>query len=138
MRVGGFGSCFLRTILVAGGVVLLITPGAARKVLAVGGSGPSSSQNVPAPRPAEPPPDLSVGPQTDMGSPPGITPKQRHAILQERFKKMKEQAGELAKLAQALQADLDKSNEDVLSLRVVQKADKIEKLAKQIKSAAIE
>ncbi len=49
---------------------------------------------------------------------------------------MKEDAKELAALATSLQGDLDKSNVNVLSLQVVEKAEKIEKLAKRIKSNA--
>ena len=49
---------------------------------------------------------------------------------------MKENAQELAKLAKSLQEDVDHSNENVLSLGVVSKAEKIEKLAKKIKDTA--
>ncbi len=49
---------------------------------------------------------------------------------------MKRDAKELADLAKDLQDQLDKSNENVLSLGIVDKADKIEKLARKIKSTA--
>jgi len=49
---------------------------------------------------------------------------------------MKRDAGELADLAKALQEELNKSNENILSLDIVDKADKIEKLAKRIKGTA--
>ena len=52
------------------------------------------------------------------------------------FEKMKRDAGELADLAKALQQELNKSNENILSLGIVEKADKIEKLARKIKGAA--
>jgi hypothetical protein len=49
---------------------------------------------------------------------------------------MKRDADELASLAKSLQDDLNKSNEHVLSLQIVEKSDKIEKLARRIKSVA--
>ena len=49
---------------------------------------------------------------------------------------MKRDADELADLAKSLQEDLNKSNQNVFSLGVVDKADKIEKLAKRIKGTA--
>jgi hypothetical protein len=71
-------------------------------------------------------------------SPPGLTPKQQRELLKSRYEKLKQEATHLADLAKSLQQDLDKSNSDVLSLGVVDKADKIEKLAKRIKSEAVQ
>ena len=68
--------------------------------------------------------------------PLSLTDKQRHHLLKDNFKNMKRDAGDLFNLAKALQDELDKSNENVLSLDVVDKADKIEKLAKRIKGTA--
>jgi hypothetical protein len=65
-----------------------------------------------------------------------ITRKQKRNLLRQNFEKMKQDADELATLAKALQEELAKSNENVLSLQVVGKAEKIEKLAKRIKSTA--
>ncbi len=62
--------------------------------------------------------------------------KQQRDLLKLRFEKMKSDADELAGLAKSLQEDLDASNENVLSVKVVDKAKRIEKLAKKIKSAA--
>jgi hypothetical protein len=62
--------------------------------------------------------------------------KQRKGLLKHNFEKMKRDAEDLATLAKALQDDLAKSNENVLSLTVVDKAEKIEKLAKRIKNTA--
>jgi len=52
------------------------------------------------------------------------------------FEKMKRDADELAALAKTLQEDLNKSNENVFSLRIVDRAEKIEKLAKKIRNEA--
>jgi len=65
-----------------------------------------------------------------------LSDKQKRELLKANFDKMKRDAKELADLAKNLQDQLDKSNENVLSLGVVEKADKIEKLARKIKSTA--
>ncbi|HLY59986.1 MAG TPA: hypothetical protein VKV95_04400 [Terriglobia bacterium] len=90
------------------------------------------------------PPVVAVGSNSqesttpDVGpSPPlAVTPKQRRAILKSNFEKIKKDTDELAALAKSLQDEIGKSNENVLSLKVVEDADKIEKLAKRIKSMA--
>jgi hypothetical protein len=69
-------------------------------------------------------------------APPSLSEKQKRDLLKANFEKMKRDAGELADLAKALQEELNKSNENILSLDIVDKADKIEKLAKKIKGTA--
>jgi len=65
-----------------------------------------------------------------------LSDKQKREMLKSNFDRMKRDAKELADLAKDLQDQLDKSNENVLSLGIVDKADKIEKLARKIKSNA--
>ena len=65
-----------------------------------------------------------------------LTGKQKHDLLKANFEKMKRDARELGDLARALEEELNKSNENVLSLDIVDKADKIEKLARKIKGTA--
>ena len=65
-----------------------------------------------------------------------LSGKQKRDLLKANFEKMKRDAGELADLAKAMQEELNKSNENILSLDIVDKADKIEKLAKKIKGTA--
>jgi hypothetical protein len=65
-----------------------------------------------------------------------VSDKQKRELLKANFDRMKRDAKELADLAKDLQDQLDKSNENVLSLGIVDKADKIEKLARKIKSTA--
>ena len=65
-----------------------------------------------------------------------LSGKQKRDLLKANFEKMKRDAGELADLAKALQEELNKSNENILSLDIVDKAEKIEKLAKRIKGTA--
>ena len=62
--------------------------------------------------------------------------KQKQALLDDNFKKMKKHADDLAELAKSLQKDIQESNENVLSLEIIKKADQVEKLAKQIKNEA--
>lgn len=56
--------------------------------------------------------------------------------MDDNFKKLKEHAQDLAELAKSLQAEIEKSNENVLSLEIVKKADEAEKLARKIKNEA--
>jgi len=65
-----------------------------------------------------------------------LSQKQKRNLMKANFEKMKRDADELAALAKSLQEDLDKSNVNILSLGVVEKAERIEKLAKKIKSTA--
>ena len=68
--------------------------------------------------------------------PSTLTRKQRRGLMKANFEKMKRDAGQLADLAKAIQEELSKSNENILSLDIVDKADKIEKLARKIKGTA--
>ena len=65
-----------------------------------------------------------------------LTPKQKQELLKSKFEKMKHDADDLAALAKSLQQDVGKSSQNVLSLKVLDQADKIEKLARRIKSEA--
>ena len=69
-------------------------------------------------------------------SPSSPSGKKQRAILRANFAQLKRDAGDLADLAKALQDELNKSNENLLPLGVVEKANKIEKLAKRIKGSA--
>jgi hypothetical protein len=80
-------------------------------------------------------PQQGPGP-TETAPPLVLSQKQKKDLLKDNFEKMKRDADELADLAKSLQEDLNKSNENVFSLGVVDKADKIEKLAKKIKGTA--
>jgi len=67
-------------------------------------------------------------------APPNL--KRKQALLDDNFKKMKKHSEDLAELAKSLQAEIAKSNENVLSLEIVKKAEQAEKLAKQIRDEA--
>jgi hypothetical protein len=74
--------------------------------------------------------------QRNDGSLPPLSQEQKRNILKANFQKMKRDADELANLAKVLQEELNKSNENILSVDIIDKADKIEKLAKKIKGSA--
>jgi hypothetical protein len=78
-----------------------------------------------------------MGPAAPQSSlPRAMRDKQKRELRKYQFDKMKEHGDELVKLANSLQEDLHKSNENILSLEVVEKAQKIEKLAKKIQQEA--
>ena len=93
-----------------------------------------------APPPGKARPLLGYSPQLNPGEiqppAPPLPAKQKRDLLKYNFNQMKENAQELAKLAKSLQEDVDHSNENVLSLDVVSKAERIEKLAKKIRDSA--
>jgi len=62
--------------------------------------------------------------------------KKDQAVLKANLEKLRRDAGELADLAKVFQEELNNSNENLLPLGVVEKAGKIEKLAKRIKGTA--
>jgi hypothetical protein len=95
-------------------------------------SAPAADTSLPAPGAQLP----ESQPAEETAVLPALTRKQKKALLKQNFEKMKRDADELATLAKALQEELAKSNENVLSFQVVTKAEKIEKLAKRIKSTA--
>lgn len=67
---------------------------------------------------------------------PKHSQKRKKALLDYNFKKLKQHAQDLAELAKSLQTEIEKSNENVLSLEIVKKAAQAEKLAKKIKNEA--
>jgi len=110
---------------------------------------PGAPRTISATSPTSPP-QAATPPHSDGGAsesvrqaqsnvePPQapLSGKQERDLLKANFEKMKHDAGELADLAKALQQELNKSNENILSVDVIDKADKIEKLARKIKGTA--
>ncbi|HZP01167.1 MAG TPA: hypothetical protein VFD30_12815 [Terriglobia bacterium] len=54
-------------------------------------------------------------------------------MLRSRLEEMRRDSATLADLANSLKSDLDRTNENMLNLGTLEKADKIEKLARKIK-----
>jgi len=102
-------------------------------VLVCGVAAPSPGGATPGtPDPQTPRPLQNV--PMPMESSTALSERQKLCVLKTNFMKMKQDVDELAGLAKTLQEELKKSNENILSLDVLDKADKIEKLAKKIKS----
>ncbi len=82
--------------------------------------------------------DPRQNPFPQITSKPDARPslKRKQALLDDNFKKMKKHAEDLTELAKSLQAEIEKSNENVLSLEIVKKAEQAEKLAKKIRDEA--
>lgn len=78
----------------------------------------------------------SQGVPVERNTGPELTTKQKRELLKSRFEKIKDDAAQLATKANDLHDELDRSSVDILSLDVIQKAEKIEKLAKKIKDEA--
>jgi len=62
--------------------------------------------------------------------------KQKQEFLKFKLEKMRKDAAEMAQLAISIQEELDAITENELPLKVVEKAGRVEKLAKKIKNAA--
>ena len=71
------------------------------------------------------------GEDSDMHLPSGKN--QRQEILKADHAKSKAEAAELVTLAEELKEELDKSEHQVLNVKLVKKAEEIEKLARRIK-----
>jgi hypothetical protein len=97
----------------------------------------SSAQNPVPFQPTSPArPDPQTAPQDVIPPTPPMTEKQKKDLLKYNFGQMKKDAQELSSLAKSLQDDLEHSNQNVLSIGVISKAEKIEKLAKKIRDSA--
>lgn len=62
--------------------------------------------------------------------------KQKQAIADDNFKQMKKNAKDLVALVSSLQKEIEKSNPNVLSLKIVKKAKEVQKIAKKIENEA--
>jgi len=129
-------STFTRTIVLLSFLVSVSAPwlDAPRGVSTTALASPPQARTPPAGSTSS---EEVQGLQPNLESPQNpLSDKQKRELLKANFDRLKRDAKELADLAKNLQDQLDKSNENVLSLGVVDKADKIEKLARKIKSTA--
>ena len=83
------------------------------------------------PRPPQPPGMTDLG--RDMDIPPEMQREMNKRLNKERQEQLKKDTDRLYQLATELKQSVDKSNENVMSLDVIRKAEEIEKLAKQVK-----
>jgi nitric oxide reductase activation protein len=82
-----------------------------------------------------PPPggDLSAPPTSEDEARDRLTRNMEKKANEERHLALKHDTEKLLKMAEELKAYVEKSNEHVLSVDVVKKADEIEKLARSVK-----
>ena len=127
-------------ILCAAALIVLLAAGVCTTALAAPGqfgNNPTATRQNPRPMLPE-----NLGPQTDTDTSPPLSPaanaKRQRDLTRSNYEKLKQEADELSDLAKSLQDELGNSNAGVLSLKVVQNAEKIEKLAKKIRSSAVE
>jgi hypothetical protein len=136
MVLVSFKSSFYRTAI----LLCLLVSFASQVPCARGTISATTAASPPQAPPAGPgggtPQAVHRGQSDEELIPSPLSQKQKRDLLKANFEKMKRDAGELADLAKALQQELNKSNENILSLDIVEKADKIEKLARRIKGTA--
>lgn len=83
------------------------------------------------PVPRSPQPPRGVAPEIDI--PPEMQREMAKRLNKERQEALKKDTDKLFQLATELKQSVDKSNENVMSIDVIRKAEEIEKLAKQVK-----
>ena len=79
----------------------------------------------------DPPPPVFPDNTEDVKLPNGTS--QRQAILKSEHKKSLEDSAKLVELAGQVQADLDKTDANVVSLKTIKQLEEIEKLSKRIR-----
>lgn len=97
--------------------------------------GVPAQQTPPLPEIA-PPPGMQKGEQPDngTGAPPEMQKTMEKKANEQRQADLKKDADQLLKLSTELKAYVDKTNENILSVDVIKKADEIEKLAHNVKT----
>jgi hypothetical protein len=120
--------------LFTGVLILLLTASLGAAAPAQFNAGPNPMHQSPRPTlPEIAEPQMDVPPLS-----PAANARRQRDLTKSNYEKLKQEAVELTNLAKSLQDELDNSNADVLSLKVVQNAEKIEKLAKKIRGSALE
>jgi hypothetical protein len=123
-----------KTPLHTGVLMLLLTASLGAAEPAQFNAGPNPMHQSPRPTlPEIAEPQMDVPPLS-----PAANARRQRDLTKSNYEKLKQEAVELTNLAKSLQDELDNSNADVLSLKVVQNAEKIEKLAKKIRGSALE
>ena len=90
-----------------------------------------AQQDPNRPHHPEPPPSTNVAPDLDI--PPEMQREMNKRMNKERQEQLKKDTDKLVQLATELKQSVDKSNENVMSIDVIRKAEEIEKLARQVK-----
>ncbi|MGH9398454.1 MAG: hypothetical protein ACRD18_16600 [Terriglobia bacterium] len=129
------GMRLLRLIVLA--LILFAAPALVCSYNEGGAQSSSGDQEAaPARRTFQNPPPGTLLPSELPATSNPLSLKQKDAILKANFKSTQRDVEKLSKLVQALDQEMKKSNPNVLSVSIVQQADKIEKLARKIKNEA--
>lgn len=105
-------------------VLLLVQPGLT-----------AQQQDAPNPNPPQLPQGQTIpGDRDESGIPSDMRKAMEKKANEQRQAQLKRDTDRLLKLSQELKAYVDKSNENILSLDVIKKADEIEKLAHSVKT----
>ena len=91
------------------------------------------TQPMPQTHPA-PPTGVIPGADNDTGISPAMQAQQAKIRNKDRQKQLVQDTDKLLQLATQLKAEVDKTNQNILSVDVMRKADEIEKLAKSVKN----
>jgi hypothetical protein len=87
----------------------------------------------PMPRPVPSPPDITAAPADGDEARERLAHEMEKKATKERVAALKSDTDKLLKLSVELKSYVDKSDENVLSVDVIKKAEEIEKLAKSVK-----
>jgi hypothetical protein len=82
----------------------------------------------------QPSPPTAVPPDNEMGIPPEMQKAMQKKANEQRQAELKRDTDKLLKLSTELKEYVDKSNENVLSLDIIKKAEEIERLAHSVKT----
>jgi hypothetical protein len=93
-----------------------------------------AQQQPPLPEIAPPPGSQRRTPENEPSIPPEMQKRMEKQANQQRQSDLKRDTDKLFKLSSELKEYVDKSNENILSLDVLKKADEIEKLAHSVKT----
>ena len=99
--------------------------------------GQAISGQMPQPMPQShpgPPSGKIPGADDDTGVSPAVQAHQAKMRNSDRQKQLVQDTDKLLQLATQLKTEVDKTNQDVLSVEVIKKAEEIEKLAKSVKN----
>ncbi len=91
-----------------------------------------TAQQPPVPTVQQPSPPTA--PDNEMGIPPEMQKQMQKKANEQRQADLKRDTEKLLKLSTELKEYVDKSNENLLSLDVIKKAEEIEKLARSVKT----
>ena len=94
---------------------------------------PPAASAAPEVSAAQPDPQFGRRPREKSPQDIEMERRQAKALNKERHEDLKKDTDKLLELAQQLKGHVDKTNENMLSLDVIKKAEEIEKLAKRVK-----